>query len=245
MALLELSYNLPGYGFANCNVYAQAKDLMDLLEGGSIIEKLKNTCQLGTMKYVYPGAHHTRYEYLFTQLMLIYSINVTNKPRNIEIAMSSNLNEYQSAGFKVSGAVLMQCLAILSNAGHMYDTFTSSRILLRLLKESKKSKTKLYQIYKRNLPSNIRSQFDCYLEQGNYYKLHLFHIIHILKGMSKSDKNKKLCDLCIMIISQLIVPELIRNDSTQRVFYLYKKIRKIAYLSVDMVYIHQPRLEQT
>ena len=67
----ELPYNLPGYGFANCYLIGQAIELMDLLESNGIIEKMQNTCQLGTMKYVYPGAHHTRYEYIFTQLMLI------------------------------------------------------------------------------------------------------------------------------------------------------------------------------
>ena len=59
----ELSYNLPGYGFASCYLIGQTIDVMNLLESVGIIEKMQNTCQLGTMKYVYPGAHHTRYEY--------------------------------------------------------------------------------------------------------------------------------------------------------------------------------------
>ena len=38
----------------------------------------------------------------------------------------------------------MQCLAILSNAGHLYDTFTADKVILRILKESKNEKTDFY-----------------------------------------------------------------------------------------------------
>lgn len=234
----ELSYNLPGYGFANCFLMGQAVELMELFEDIGVIEKMQNTCQLGTMKYVYPGAHHTRYEYVFTQLMLISNIASTEiANRNTELSLSANLHEYDQLGCEISGGALMQCLAILSNAGYMYDTFTADRILLRLLGESKEQRTDFYRIYKRNLPTNMRKVFDEILVQGNYYKLHLFHIIHILQSQCRSSRNKKLCEICIHIISQLIDPALIKNEATERIFFLYKKIRKIAYLSVDMIYL--------
>ena len=232
----KISYNLPGYGFANCYLIGQANDVMNMFDVTGIIAKMKNTCQLGTMKYVYPGAHHTRYEYVFTQLMLISNIATSDIRRNVELSLSSSLAEYEALNYKLSGSALLQCLAILSNAGHMYDTFTSSRILLRLLNESRVQKSGFYTVYRRNLPLFIRKKFDEYLVEGNYYKLHLFHIVQILQGLSRSTKYKKVCDLCIYIVSQLIDPKLIKNEATQRIFLLYKKIRKIAYLSVDMVY---------
>ena len=232
----EIKYNLPGYGFASCYLIGQAVDLLDLLDANGRVEKMQNTCQLGTMKYVYPGAHHTRYEYVFTQLMLISNIASSDKHRNIELSLSAYLAEYEEFDSKLSGSALMQCLAILSNVGHMYDTFTTSRILQRLLVESKNEKTDFYNTYRRNLPSNLRKKFDEFLENGNYYKLHLFHTIQIIQSMNRSEKNKPLCDLCVKIVSQLIDPSMVLNEATQRIFYLYKKIRKIAYLSVDMVY---------
>lgn len=232
----ELPYNLPGYGFANCYLFGQAVELMDLFESAGLIKKMQNTCQLGTMKYVYPGAHHTRYEYVFTQLMLISNILTSNKQCNVELSLSANLSEYESLDYALSGGALMQCLAILSNVGHMYDTFTSSKIFMRTLRESKENKTLLYTVYRRNLPTAIKKKFDEYLYIGNYYKLHLFHAVQILQGMSRTVKSKRLCQLCIHLLSQLIDSNLITNESTQRIFFLYKKIRKIAYLSVDMVY---------
>lgn len=67
---IEVEYNLPGYRFTSCYLFDTALEFIDLLNKNGIIEKMKNTCQLGTMKYIYPGAHHTRYKYVFTQLSL-------------------------------------------------------------------------------------------------------------------------------------------------------------------------------
>lgn len=232
----ELSYNLPGYGFAKCYIMGQAIDLMNLLSGAGLIEKMQGTCQLGTMKYVYPGAHHTRYEYVFTQLLLISNVVSVEKIRyGVDFSKTSELKEYEEID-KISGGAVMQCLAILSNAGHMYDTFTSSRILMQLLLESKRNKTPFYQVYRRNLPESVQNKFDILLDSGNFYKLHLFNMLHIMQGLSRSGKVKNLCQLCSLLITQLIDPSLIQNEATARVFSLYKKIRKIAYLSVDMIY---------
>lgn len=231
----ELKYNLPGFGFATCSIMGEAVVLNSILEENNLINKMKNTCQLGTMKYVYPGAHHTRYEYVFTQLMLIHNIRSEDK-RNIELSLSSNLCEYNKFKKDVSGKVLLQCLAMLSNAGHMYDTFTSSRILLDLLIESKESKTDFYKIYKSNLPKEIKNKFDEILNDGNYYKLHLFNLLHILKEFRRKSKYRESCDLYICMVIQLLDSSLIKNEATSKIFYLYKKIRKIAYLSMDMVY---------
>ena len=157
--------------------------------------------------------------------MLISNIAKSDTCRNVELSLSANLAEYEQLGHSLSGSALMQCLAILSNAGHMYDTFTASRILLRLLKESKEEKTDFYAIYKRNLPKAIRRDFDEVLSAGNYYKLHLFHVIQILQGMCRATKNKNICELCIHIVSQLIAPNLILNEATQRIFFLYKTLK--------------------
>lgn len=180
----EIKYNLPGHGFTNCYLFEKAAELIDIFTEKGLIEKMKNTYQLGTMKYVYPGAHHTRYEYVFTQLLLISNLTTykRNAERNVDISIGSNLKEYKEFG-KVSGADVMQCLALLSNAGHMYDTFTASRILLKLLQKSKIENTNFYKIYKKNLPRQAISAFDEILNKSNYYKLHLFNMMHLIKGM--------------------------------------------------------------
>jgi hypothetical protein len=169
----QISYNLPGFGFANCALFPEAEKLYSLLEKKGILEKTKNTYQLGTMRFVYPGAHHTRYEYIFTQLMLISSVVTTKREkRKIDISLGSVLKEYKPLKCKVTGGTVMQMLALLSNMGHMYDTFTSSKILLRLLQESKANGTTFYVTYRRNLPKEVHSAFDKLLATENYYKLH-------------------------------------------------------------------------
>ena len=60
----DIKYNLSGYGFASCLVFGATEKYIDLFEEHGLIEKAKRISQLGVMKYVYPGAHHTRYEYI-------------------------------------------------------------------------------------------------------------------------------------------------------------------------------------
>ena len=173
--------------FANCYLIGQAIDLMDMFESCGLVEKMKNTCQFGPKKYVYPGVHYTRYEYVLTQLMLIRNIASSDKLHNVELSLKSNFSEYIKFDSDLNGSSLMQCLAILSNAGHNYDTFTASRILLSLFTESKAEKTDFYTAYKRNFPESVRKVLDEHVIKGNFYKLHLFHIIHILQGMSRPE----------------------------------------------------------
>lgn len=221
----EISYNLPGYGFANCFLFGRTVELFDLMDKNNIIQKTKNTSQLGTLKYVYPGAHHTRYEYIFTQWMLISNI-VASKgsvSRGVELSLSSYLKEYEVRGWKISGGDVMQSLALLSNVGHMYDTFTMSRILMRLLLESQKGDKVFYTVYKRNLPSTIHNVFDELLEKGNYYKLHLFHAIHIVQGgfqifVMLGDIAHKLFFFCCSLTASRVgtnvaIPQFFKNRS--------------------------------
>lgn len=237
----DIKYNLPGYGFASCLVFGATEKYIDLFEEHGLIEKAKRISQLGVMKYVYPGAHHTRYEYIFTQLMLISNITVAKGTvqRNVELPLGSELMELKAKnifGFKVTGGDILQTLALLSNLGHMYDTFASSKILLKLLQESKDEGTEFYKIYRRNLPKEVYKKFDEMLNDSNYYKLHLYNILHLLQGMTHKQQNKEMCVFASKLLTYLIDESLIQNEATQRLFFLYKKIRKIAYLSVDMIY---------
>lgn len=190
------------------------------------------------MRYVYPGAHHTRYEYIFTQLLLISNITITKgiEKRNVELSLGSTLNEFEDFNINATGGDIMQCLAILNNAGHMYDTFSSSKLLTRLLQESRENNTSFYTVYKRNLPKELQESFDVLLNDSNYYKLHQYHMIHILKGMLRNKENVDKCQFFIKLLTLLIDPNLIQTEAVKRIYFLYKKIRKIAYLSEDMIY---------
>lgn len=108
-------------------MFNATSEYIKLFEEYRLIEKSKRISQLGVMKYVYPGAHHTRYEYIFTQLMLISNIIIAKESiqRNVELPLGSELKEFKEIkafDFSVTGDIL-QILALLSNLGHMYDTF--------------------------------------------------------------------------------------------------------------------------
>lgn len=237
----KIKYNLPGYGFATCLVFDATEEYLNLFEEYGLIEKSKKVSQLGVMKYIYPGAHHTRYEYIFTQMMLISNIVISKGTvqRNVEISLGSELMELKAKDIfdkKVTGGDVLQILPLLSNLGHMYDTFAASKIFLKALQKSKQDGTEFYKIYKRNLPREIHAKFNEMLISGNYYKLHLYNMLHLIRGLGNKTKNKKICNYAVQLLTYLIDETLIKNEATKRIFFLYKKIRKIAYLSVDMIY---------
>jgi len=55
------SYNLPGYGLVEYQLYPHAKKVFELLDRRGHIERLRSTDHLGTLRDIFPGAHHTRY----------------------------------------------------------------------------------------------------------------------------------------------------------------------------------------
>ena len=237
----KIKYNLPGYGFATCLVFDATEKYLNLFEENGLIEKSKKVSQLGVMKYIYPGAHHTRYEYIFTQMMLISNIVISKGTvqRNVEISLGSDLAELKADDIfykQITGGDILQTLPLLSNLGYMYDTFAASKNFLKALQKSKQDNTKFYDIYRRNLPREIHGKFNEMLTSGNYYKLHLYNMIHLIKGMGNKSENRKICDYAVKLLTYLIDETLIKNEATKRIFFLYKKIRKIAYLSVDMIY---------
>lgn len=227
----NIKYNLPGYGFATCIVFDATEKYLNLFEEYGLIEKSKKVSQLGVMKYIYPGAHHTRYEYIFTQMMLISNIVISKGTvqRNVEISLGSELMELKAKDIfdkKVTGGDVLQILPLLSNLGHMYDTFAASKNFLKALQKSKQDGTEFYKIYKRNLPREIHAKFNEILISGNYYKLHLYNMIHLIQGLGNKTNNKKICNYAVQLLTYLIDETLIKNEATKRLekLHIYQSI---------------------
>lgn len=224
----KIKYNLPGYGFATCLVFDATEKYLNLFEENGLIEKSKKVSQLGVMKYIYPGAHHTRYEYIFTQMMLISNIVISKGTvqRNVEISLGSDLAELKADDIfykQITGGDILQTLPLLSNLGYMYDTFAASKNFLKALQKSKQDNTKFYDIYRRNLPREIHGKFNEMLTSGNYYKLHLYNMIHLIKGMGNKSENRKICDYAVKLLTYLIDETLIKNEATKRIFFPIQK----------------------
>ncbi len=59
--------------------------------------------------------------------------------RNVELPLGSELQKLKAKtifGTKTTEEDILQTLVLLSNLGHMYGTFTYSKILLQILQES-------------------------------------------------------------------------------------------------------------
>ncbi len=68
----EISYHFPKHGRLSIRVGEYTRALADLFEKeGRLITRLRQTDPLGNLRYFYPDAHHTRYEYLLLQWYLL------------------------------------------------------------------------------------------------------------------------------------------------------------------------------
>ncbi|MBC2579863.1 hypothetical protein [Clostridium sp. DJ247] len=238
-----ISYNLPSYGNVSCYLFPITEQVYDLLDNYSHITRLRNISQLGTIKYIFPGAHHTRYEYVFMQLMLISNIKIAKNQTEIkyDISLGSSLSGFgELSGKEPTGAEILQVLSIISNIGHQEDTFTSSKVILHFLNKGKSKDKDCYNFYKafrRGLPKESQKLFEDMINQKNYFKVHYFIALFLLeryKGYSK--KNLELSILCSNILIKYLDKENCTSESFGRLWKLFSAIRRLAYLSLDMNY---------
>lgn len=72
---MNLEYHVPRLGKLNVELFPVAQKAFDLLEHANHIERMKRNHQLGIIRNVYEGAHHSRWEYVMTILHIINHLN--------------------------------------------------------------------------------------------------------------------------------------------------------------------------
>jgi len=130
-----IHYHMPKMGKLKIELYGVAEKFYKVLESNGYIDKLKSNAQLGVIQNVCEGSHHTRWEYVVTQLYLINCIQ-SKGPKNLGLANNSpNIGKA-----KVSGTEILQVWVLLFNIGHMIGTFASEKGFLMHCKENKETR---------------------------------------------------------------------------------------------------------
>lgn len=119
-------------GKLKIELYGIAEKFYEILEKYGYIDKLKSNAQLGVIQCVCEGSHHTRWEYVVTQLYLINCLQ-SKGPNNLGLANNSP----KIGNAKVSGTEILQVWVLLFNVGHMIGTFASEKGFLMHCKENK------------------------------------------------------------------------------------------------------------
>jgi hypothetical protein len=134
----RLEYHLPTLGTLNVGLFPLASKAYYLLDKNGHIQHLKRMNQLGIIRNVYQGAHHSRWEYIMAQLSLVYELatRVNEEGRKIEqsyglSSKNTEISDHQDS--KASGADIIQCWILLLNLGHLDGTFSTERGVMRTI----------------------------------------------------------------------------------------------------------------
>ena len=137
MSLEIENYHLPGVGTLEVRLLPYTEHIINFLDHYGHIKKLHETNQLGSLRQLYQGAHHTRYEYVFLQWAIADRLSEKSENLSNQIGLSSEqtkLPKVKQLSKHASGLEVLQCLSLLTNVGHFKETFAGSRALLCLLK---------------------------------------------------------------------------------------------------------------
>lgn len=228
------TYNLPGSGTLNCNVFEYTWKLFDFFEAYGHDHRIKNIYQLGHLIDVFPGAHHNRYEYLFLQWTIISELC---KLKDSNLGLSCNRSWYgkiKSASKHPSCAEILQVLSLILNLGHLGGTFASERAFLEFLKADKTVR----RTFKSGLEEPEKKYFEEILSGNKMYKIHhLIAFYFINRGKRKSSKN---VDFCNQLLRGYCYNDGKDNFTKLRNWKLYRSIRRISYLILDSHYAPVP-----
>ena len=121
-----LEYHVPQLGKVSAMLCPWCKRTYDLLDKCGHIDRLRRIDQLGVIRNVYEGVHHSRWEYVMLQLSLICTLRKDDESKGLGLSSTGKI-----LGEEVSGCDILQMWTLLFNAGHLPGTFATERALLR------------------------------------------------------------------------------------------------------------------
>lgn len=228
----ELKYNMVGQGVLKTYLYPHTQALYDFLKINNYDVRFKNTNQLGSLKNHLMGAHHTRYEYIFLQWSLIHKLKESSK-----IGLSTINNKFGKIYCLDKGPTngeILQCLAILTNMGHLPGTFAASRTLLNLLEENSNN---IRNGYKKGLDSESKQIFNTVLEEFDIFKVHLLNAIFLMERYRRINDSSSYIDFSINLLKSYLLR---KDKSLEKLWSIYDGIRRLAFLILDSTYAPLP-----
>lgn len=233
-------YNLPGFGLVRVRLFTQARAVFDFLEQYGHITALKGVDQLGPIRQVLPGAHHTRYEYLMAQLAIITELCHLKGQLPAGLSVGSRRGTFGRLHGEThdptNGEILM-VLAMLGNIGHLPSTFSGERALMKYLRDNNRSR----KAFGRGLPELDRERFDRALRANNLYQFNYLIASFLLNRYRRRDGGDEVVDFCQRVLRSFTTLEPSDADqSLVALWSLYRSIRRLTYLALDSHYAPVP-----
>ncbi|UNC91289.1 hypothetical protein [Candidatus Contubernalis alkaliaceticus] len=223
----NISYNLPGYGSLNANLFTYTKILYRFLSYYGHDIRLNSTNQLGVLRNVLPGAHHTRYEYVFIQWVLVTELSRLKGAGNGNLNLSAKRKEFgRLPGIDKypSGAEVLQSIILLANIGHLPETFTASRAFLHYLHSNKE----IRNIFKSGLAREDRPYFEKVLDGFQIYSVQYIVALFLLQRYKRYGKRQDYVSYPINVIRAYINRDNGTKEALNKIWTLYGNVRRVS-----------------
>lgn len=231
----QIKYNLPGCGLLFANIYPYTQSLINFLDEYDHIKRLQRLDQLGRLRDVFPGAHHTRYEYVFLQWALISELADVKDNKLGLNTEKQNLGKLPSISKNPTVAEILQCLVLLMNIGYLDGTFAASRAWIHLLKNNKNA----YKSFRDGLDDIDKPLLKQIVEQCDFYRFHIVLTMFLLKRYTQKENGKEFVTFSLNIL-RMYLDVNVKDTAIIRLKELFKNIRRIAFLSLDAFYAPVP-----
>lgn len=232
-------YNLPGFGLMKVRLFPHSRRVFDFLEYYEHVSRLKQIDQLGSIRDVLPGAHHTRYEYLMAQLALISELCNLTGPLPDGMSVSSERDTFgrlPGLGKDPSGAELLQVLALLGNIGHLPSTFAGERAFLKYLADNRDAR----KAFRDGLPQSALAGFDEVVVRRDVYAVNAHVALFLLNRYRRRADGHEVVDFCQSILMSYLSSDPDGDDGLCALWRLYGSIRHLTYMALDSHYAPVP-----
>lgn len=233
-------YNLPGFGLVRTCLYPTAKRFYDFVDNYDHVKCLSDIDQLGPIRQVLPGAHHTRYEYLMAQLAIITELCQLKGPLPTGLSLTrcrDTFGTLEGVRKGPSNGEILMVLALLGNIGHLPSTFSGERAFMKWLRDRPGPR----EAFRLGIPDEDRPFFDHTIDEDRIYQFNYCIAIFLLNRYRRRTSGHSIADFGQAIIRSFV--NVTPDDADQplaALWSLYRSIRRLTYLALDSHYAPVP-----
>jgi len=227
----SLVVTIPTLGKLRINFYGIDEEILIYFEKENESRRLKKIKHLGLISDAFGGATHSRYEYLLLECGITEIIEQMHKGyRNIA------LGDITLNGRNHHGNSVLKSWFLLSNHGHMRNTFADEKVILYHINSKRSVRD---QFLNKIRDRDLRIWSNKIIENFNYRKF--YHVLSLYK-ICEFLKHTQTKTKFIEIYKLLLLDKLQEVDQTkiQQLKNIYNIIRKIAIITIDSYYSHIP-----
>jgi hypothetical protein len=229
-----LGFHIPYTSSIDFELGPHTKGLWECLdERGQLVSRTRFLDQLGNLRYVYPGAHHTRYEYMGLQWHLL------NRLRSQDgglVGLKARLHALDNFG-SVTVEDAVQSYILLANVSHLPETLASERAVLHLLL----TEPKVRSAFQDGLGDG-RAPFVGLLQRRDPYNLHqllLWFWLEREKAKTVAPSVQKVLEYATGVLEIFFDQETVTEQRT-RMRAVFRAVRRLAYLALDSLFTPAP-----